>query len=144
MSILDITSNNFNIAVGDVSKEIEINSYVSYGGKEDIHWTESSKHHKHAVHVQKIITNRLTKALKKVVPGWPTGRQVRDVVEEVLGKKVTCKIQKYTGRDLKNMVSYNLGERKGVTDTYSYGTIYREEYKGTKAEIRFTRIDIKY
>lgn len=144
MSILDITSDNFNISVGDVSKEIEINSYASYEGKEDVYWTEAGKYQNRAKHVQVIMTNRLIKALNKLVPGWPTGRQVRDVVEEVLGKKVTCKKQKYTGRDLKNTVSYHLGERGDIGNSYGYGTIYREEYKGVKAEVRFIRIDIKY
>ena len=146
MSILDITSDNFNISVGDVSKEIEIQAYVSYEGKDDIPWTECGKHQRYANHVRVIMANRLTKALKNLIPGWPTGRQVRDVVEEVLGKKVTCKKQKYTGRDLKNVVSYHFGERGEKCPSYqrTYGTIYREEYKGTKAEVRFTRIDIKY
>lgn len=144
MGVLDITVDNFNIAVGDVSKGIEVNAYASYEGKDEIPWFESSKHQDHARHIQVIMTNRLTKALARLVPGWPTGRQVRDVVEEVLGKKVTCKKQKYTGRDLKNTVSYHLGERGDIGNSYGYGTIYRDEYKGTKAEVRFTRIDIKY
>ena len=146
MSILDITSDNFNISVGDVSKEIEIQAYTTYEGKDNISWMESRNHQNNARHVQVIMTNRITKALNKLVPGWPTSRQVRDVVEEVLGKKVTCKIQKYTGRNLKNTVSYHLGERgeKGPSYQRTHGTIYRGEYKGTKAEVRFTRIDIKY
>lgn len=144
MSILDITSDNFNIAVGDVAKEIKITAYTSYAGKDDIPWTECGKHQGHANHVQVIMANRITKALKKLVPGWPTGRQVRNIVEEVLGQKVTCKKQKYTGRDLKNTVSYHLGERGDVGNSYGYGTTYRKEYKGTNAEVRFIRIDIKY
>ena len=111
MSILDITSDNFNIAVGDVAKEIKITAYASYAGKDDIPWTECGKHQRHANHVQVIVTNR---------------------------------IQKYTGRDLKNTVSYHLGERGDVGNSYGYGTTYREEYKGTKAEVRFIRIDVTY
>ena len=148
MSILDITSDNFNISVGDVSKEIEIQAHASYnnGDRGLMNWGEQGKHQRHANHIQVIMTNRLKKALERLVPGWPTGRQVRDVVEEVFGKKVTCRIQKFTGRDLKNTVSYHLGERgeKGPSYQRTYGTIYEEEYKGTKAEVRFTRIDIKY
>ena len=143
MSILDITSDNFNISVGDVSKEIEIQAYASYnnGNRGLMAWGEQERHQRHANHIQVIMTNRLRKALERLVPGWPTGRQVRDVVEEVFGKKVTCRIQKFTGRDLKNMVSYHLGERG---DQHTYGAIYEEDYKKTKAEVRFTRIDIKY
>lgn len=142
MSILDITSENFNIQVKDVAKKIEVNAYHSYNGdRRRMPVGSQTKHNKNALHVMTIVSNRLERAVGKIIPHKPTSRQVRDVVEKVLGKKVSCRIQKYTGKDLKNMVSYHIDERGGQVGR---GAIYIDNYKGTEASIRFYEINIRY
>lgn len=142
MSILNITSENFNIQVKDVAKKIEVNAYHSYNGDRGrMPFGSQAKHNKNALHVMTIVSNRLERAVGKIIPFKPTGRQVRDVVEEVLDKKVSCRIRRYTGKDLKNTVSYLIDERGGRV---GHGATYIDNYKGTETSIRFYRIDIIY
>lgn len=141
MGVLNITAENFNITVGDYARTIHVEAYTSFVGSDRLWGDERPRKFNHADHVRKIITNRIVKAVKQLVPYQPTGLQVRSVVEEILGKRITCKKQKFVGAKLKNTITYHFGER-GEKD--SYGTKYYETYKDTEAEIKFSRIEITY
>lgn len=141
MGLLDITVDNFDITVGGNAKKIDVVAYTSFAGADRLWGDQRQKLFNNADHVRKIITNRIVKAIKLLVPYEPTGLQVRKVVEEIMGKQITCRKQKFTGREHKNTVAYHFGERG---EERGFGATYFETYKDTDAEIYFNRIEIIY
>lgn len=144
MGILDITTENYEVTVKDVAKEMEVSSSSTYlGNRIAMTPGEQMGHHKNARHVEKIIANQLIRNIGRISPCYPTGKQVREVVESILNMKVSCHMLKYTGYELRNTVRYDLAERGQVGINRS-GIVYKDSYKGTQVEVRIHSINITY
>lgn len=143
MGILNINAENFNIQVKDVAKEVEVNTYHGYDESYKMDWLNHEKYNSAASHVNKILSNRIARAVGKIIPGYPTGKQVREVLEEVLGVRVSVHKHKYVGESLKNMVTYDVAER-GKVGMDRHGIEIRDKYKEIECWVRIYHINIIY
>lgn len=144
MSILNITPDNFNIRLSDVAKKIEVGTFHSFeGDRSRMSPGEHREHNSNAVQVDENLSEMIISAVGKINAGYPTGKQVREVLESILGIKVSCHVHKYICKEIKDTVSYDIAER-GKVGADRCGVIYKERYCGTHAAITIYSIDITY